>query len=189
MEEIFKQTPAIIEQAAKSPLGLLALMVIVLAAIGLVFFKDASEKTRIFIFVLLLAGAATFGYAAFSVSGPEPEQASGQVSAIDIDGTWSARVDYGWAAHDETFQFESRAGALFGKASFLQTPRGILNAELTGNRVRFDTRTTSIMGNESRESIHHYHGLVDGDTIEFVLQSEGGFGSAPPIEFVARKEP
>lgn len=187
MDEIFRQTPAIIEQAAKSPLGLLALMVIVLAALGLVFFKDASEKTRILIFVLLLAGAATFGYAAFSVSEPATGQPSEQASTVDIDGTWAAHVNYGWAAHDETFEFESRAGALFGKASFLQTPRGILNAELTGNRLRFDTRTTSIMGNESRESIHHYHGVVVDDTIEFVLQSEGGFGSALPVEFLARR--
>ena len=56
--------PAIIEQAAKSPLGLFALMVIALSILGFFFFRGATERTRIAMFVLLFVGVASFGVAA-----------------------------------------------------------------------------------------------------------------------------
>lgn len=60
MDKIFSAAPQLIAEAAKSSLGLAALMVIVLAALGFFFFRSASEKVRVAIFILLLAGTAGF---------------------------------------------------------------------------------------------------------------------------------
>lgn len=59
-----ESVPEIIKAAAQSPLGILALMVIAIAVLGYLFFGTASERTRIAMFILLLAGAAMFGAAA-----------------------------------------------------------------------------------------------------------------------------
>jgi uncharacterized membrane protein len=61
MPELSAQLPAIIGEAAKSPLGIFALMIISLAILGFFFFKEAAEKTRIAIFVMLFVGVAVFG--------------------------------------------------------------------------------------------------------------------------------
>jgi hypothetical protein len=55
--------PQIIEQAAKSNLGIFALMVIALSILAFLFFRQASQTIRVFIFLLLFAGAACFGFA------------------------------------------------------------------------------------------------------------------------------
>ena len=60
MDKILSAAPELIAEAAKSTLGLAALMVIVLAALGFFFFKSASEKARVGIFLALLAGTAGF---------------------------------------------------------------------------------------------------------------------------------
>jgi len=60
MDKIFSAAPELIAEAAKSTLGLAALMVVVLAALGFFFFRGASEKARVGIFLALLAGTAGF---------------------------------------------------------------------------------------------------------------------------------
>ena len=69
MDKILSAAPELIAEAAKSTLGLAALMVILLAALGFFFFRGASEKVRVGIFLALLAGAAGF-IAAVVVQGP-----------------------------------------------------------------------------------------------------------------------
>jgi len=61
MNDLAKYLPQIIKESATSPFGILALMIIVLAFLGFVFFKRASEKTRVLIFAMLFAGVAAFG--------------------------------------------------------------------------------------------------------------------------------
>jgi hypothetical protein len=56
MTDLSTQLPAIIAEAAKSPLGIFALMIISLAILGFFFFQEASERTRIAIFVMLFVG-------------------------------------------------------------------------------------------------------------------------------------
>lgn len=53
---------AIIREAAKSPLGVTALIVLVLGVVVVILFKDAGERYRLAAFVLLLLGLAGFGY-------------------------------------------------------------------------------------------------------------------------------
>jgi hypothetical protein len=70
MEKLFENAPEIISAAAKSPLGLFALMILVLAVLGFFFFRQASERTRVTIFVLIFVGVVAFGIAIFSASSP-----------------------------------------------------------------------------------------------------------------------
>ena len=61
MNELAKSLPEIIKQSATSPLGILALMIIGLAILAFFFFRGASEKARLVIFVMLFFGVAAFG--------------------------------------------------------------------------------------------------------------------------------
>ena len=61
MNELAKSLPEIIKQAATSPLGILALMIIGLAILAFFFFRGASERTRLVIFVMLFFGVVAFG--------------------------------------------------------------------------------------------------------------------------------
>jgi hypothetical protein len=61
MNELAKSLPEIIKQAATSPLGILALMIVGLAILAFFFFRGASERARLAIFVMLFFGVAAFG--------------------------------------------------------------------------------------------------------------------------------
>lgn len=75
--------PDIIREAAKSPLGIFALMILLLGVIALAFFRKASEKTRIGIFVLIFVGVVMFGVAIAQKSAvPEIDWLALQVSNI-----------------------------------------------------------------------------------------------------------
>jgi len=63
MKDALDAAPAIITSAAQSPLGLLALAVIVLSVLAYLFFGRASERARVAAFVLLVVGAAGLGFA------------------------------------------------------------------------------------------------------------------------------
>jgi hypothetical protein len=58
-----KDWSPIIESASKSPLGILALMILVLGGIGYIFFKKANAKTKAVMFVLMLGGVVGYGTA------------------------------------------------------------------------------------------------------------------------------
>lgn len=55
--------PQIIGEAAKSTLGLFALMLCILGWIGIVYFRHASEQIRVSMFLLMFVGVAAFGFA------------------------------------------------------------------------------------------------------------------------------
>lgn len=190
MDELYQQLPAIIEQAAKSPLGLLALMVIALAGMAFVFFKEASEKARIGIFVLLLAGVAAFAVAAMRVAGPSAKDVEA-VPAADVIGAWTATVTYDWprngapAQYEETFVFEPRGHGLGGTASWLERPRSIVEASVEGTSLTFVTRDEVILGDEKREVTRRYFAEITGDdTMHVVLQRSD---DPAPLEFDARR--
>lgn len=67
MDELIRRAPEVIQEAAKSPLGLFALMILVLAVLAFFFFREASERTRVAIFALMFCGVAAFGYAILRV--------------------------------------------------------------------------------------------------------------------------
>lgn len=76
MEKFFENVPEIIGAAAKSPLGLFALMILVLAFLGFFFFREAAERTRIAMFVLMFVGVASFGVAIFRTTSHSPDGSS-----------------------------------------------------------------------------------------------------------------
>ena len=60
LADIWQNVPQIIKEAATSPLGLLALMIIALAILAFFFFKDAGVPVRIAIFITLFAAVVVF---------------------------------------------------------------------------------------------------------------------------------
>jgi len=110
--------------------------------------------------------------------------------APDIAGLWVADVQYGFGVrHTEKFAFRIDAGTLGGVASFLGVDRGILEGKMTSNQLSFVTRTEEVSGDEKRQTEHHYRGIVSGNEIRFVMQTEGGFSPHPPVEWTARRMP
>ncbi len=190
MDSLAQQLPSIIEQAARSPLGLLALMVIALAILGLVFFRGASERTRVGIFVLLFMGVAAFGVAAVRSTASLAPGPSSSTPSADFDGRWRARVEYSWGvSRTEDFVLEVEDGEVRGTASFLGVDRAIQEGGVEGDRIRFATRTLEVLGagDAPREVTRRYEGRVADGVIQLVLRSEGGYSEHPPVEFVARR--
>jgi hypothetical protein len=58
--DIWQYIPQIIKEAATSPLGLLALMIIALAILAFFFFKDAGVPVRVIIFIILFSAVVVF---------------------------------------------------------------------------------------------------------------------------------
>jgi hypothetical protein len=61
MKDAPDAAPAIIGSAARRPLGILALTIIVLSVLACLLFGRASERVRVAAFVLLFVGAAGLG--------------------------------------------------------------------------------------------------------------------------------
>jgi hypothetical protein len=72
MKDALDATPGIIASAAQSPLGILALTIIVLSVLAYLFFGGASERVRVGAFALLFVGAAGLGYAILRAHQPAP---------------------------------------------------------------------------------------------------------------------
>lgn len=66
--DVVEKVPAIIEAAAKSTLGIVALFVLVLGLLAYALFKASSERAKLAVFGGLLVGAGLFGFAAFTVA-------------------------------------------------------------------------------------------------------------------------
>jgi hypothetical protein len=110
--------------------------------------------------------------------------------AADVAGEWTVDVTYDWGAtHPERFKFIVDGTEILGTASFLKTPRGILNGSLDGDRIVFETRTQEVLGdwNNPRDIVHRYRGRISGDTIMFTMQSTGGSSSGVPLQFTAKR--
>ena len=111
----------------------------------------------------------------------------------DINGEWRAEVTYDWqdAKYAETFTFGGNGDDVHGTASFLGTKRGIIEGKVRKDKLRFNTKTQEVLGDENnpRDVVHRYQGKVFRDEIQFILQTEGGFSDNMPIEFTARKVP
>ena len=93
MDALAPQLPHIIAAAAQSELGILALLVVALAALAYVFFARASERARLGVFVLLFAGVVGFALAMFQAA-PHPPMA--------------ARINGKLAVNPETLSSEAR---------------------------------------------------------------------------------
>lgn len=68
MNKLFDNAAAIIREAARSPLGVLALLVISVALLSLAFFHDSSDLVKLIIFLTILVGAGFFGAKMFQLA-------------------------------------------------------------------------------------------------------------------------
>jgi hypothetical protein len=59
---------------------------------------------------------------------------------------------------------------------------------IDGDRITFETHTQTVIGdwNNPRNDVHRYRGRVAGDTITFIMQTQGG-GSDVPVQFTAKR--
>ena len=183
MDQLLQSAPNIIGQAAKSPLGIFALMIIALSVLGFFFFRQSSEHTRIAMFVLMFVGVASFGAATLRSTSNSVSTPPG--NAVDVNGSWKAKVRYSWGdTYDESFTFRVVNGELSGTASYLKKPRGISEGALKGNAISFAVSLDEILGNENRTYTNQYKGVVSNNEIRFTMQDTRG---NPPIEFTAAR--
>jgi hypothetical protein len=111
-----------------------------------------------------------------------PENPSGFV------GKWEALVKYSWGdSHKEVFNFKVDQNELFGTASYVGGPRGILDGKIEGNKITFTTKSITALGGKTYEEKHNYRGRLSGDAIEFMLQTDSGYDSRTPEEFTAKR--
>lgn len=141
--------------------------------------------------VASLVAAAVIAVSAF-VMWPRSGPASSTAAPVPLvlAGDWSAEVAYEWGAkHTERFALTVDGTEVLGTASFLGVPRGIVTGTLEGDRVSFETKTQEVSGDWSqpRDLVHRYRGRVDGDTIIFSMQTQGGSAQAP-VQFTARRQ-
>lgn len=107
----------IIREAATSPLGILALIVLLLGSLAVVFFGKSSEKARLTVWGMAFGGALLFGFAILSAEqGPAgggqevpPAPASGGGNVVEQDRPSSASDDPPSAASGEQPVAPSRA--------------------------------------------------------------------------------
>ena len=106
----------------------------------------------------------------------------------NFTGQWRAEVKYSWGdVRKETFQFKVDEDEVVGTASYGSTPRGILNGTINGNRISFLTKSQTALGDKTYEEKHFYKGRLNGDEIEFVLQTDSGYDSRTPEVFTATR--
>jgi hypothetical protein len=105
-QDALQHLPAIIREAAASPLGVIALVVIVLAVIAFAFFRGSADNVRLVVFLSLLLGAGLLVVAVIRVraevalppvapnpspSGgaiPKPSPTSSRPSVLVVAGRW-----------------------------------------------------------------------------------------------------
>jgi hypothetical protein len=88
--ELIKTIPEIIEAASKSPLGILALMVVALALLAYFYFKDAGQRTRVRIFMVLFLGVVLYATAIVRESGSGAQVTSSPGSERGADSNASS---------------------------------------------------------------------------------------------------
>ncbi len=133
----------------------------------------------------IVIALASFTNAAKSLLGLIPG------SRPDVNGQWSAPVTYDWisdATRQELFKFTGSGEELLGSATYGDVPRGILEGKVVSKRLSFITKTTVYSSGEPRQALHRYNGVLDGQQIRFVLQTENTFIDHAPIEFIARRD-
>lgn len=109
----------------------------------------------------------------------------------NLNGTWIAEVHYDWQNQpiQEGFIFNDMGDKIMGTASFLRVSRPITEAQLQKNKLTFTTKTQEDMGSLGvKEVTHHYRGEIQATQIIFIMQTEGGFSSHVPIEFIAKRQ-
>jgi hypothetical protein len=140
--------------------------------------------------VVVAAGAALVGWLLVGRRAPLPQPQPAPVTQASVAGRWRATVKYDWGdTYDEVFEFKYLGQTLHGTASFLRVPLTVEQAAVDGEWLRFSTRSHEQLGSDSprKEVVHRYTGRVTPDSIQFTLESSGGYSIHTPVEFVARR--
>lgn len=177
MNELLGQVPGIIQEAAKSPLGLFALMIMILSILGFMFFRSSSERTRIAMFVLMFIGVAFFGAAAIRIA-PNMESSSlksdlppaSSPNQRNINGKWVAQISEtdgnNWKID---FDFDVHEGNVLGMVSYPTGDGEIVDGKLVGDALSFMTKHTPQF--ETEAATMRFKGEVSDDSISFTMQS------------------
>lgn len=154
---------------------------------------DAKRKrtTRRILAAFAAAGTMVVGLLLHDIRMLKDERASAPpavaAAARAVDGSWQARVDYGWGGtQEETFNLRVIGdGGLTGSASFLGVPRPIVEGRVEGRALHFATRRGEIGGDPT--VINRYRGEIQGAAIAMVLTIEGGASPPAPVAFVLER--
>ena len=84
MEPVADNAPQIIEAAAQSPLGILALLVLVVGIVAVLLFRESPDKVKLVCFSMIFAGAAGFGLAVLWQATPD-RAVPGQAGPPTVD--------------------------------------------------------------------------------------------------------
>jgi len=114
---VMSSIPAILREAAKSPLGLVALLIVLVGATGLLFFYKDDHRYRFAVFVLLFAGAAAFSYQLMST---QHELTQDKLTAAWQDSVNVARHNPRIAEFSVQLQFPPHATIPIAVESFMK---------------------------------------------------------------------
>jgi TolA-binding protein len=92
MEKLIEQAPKIIEAAAKSPLGLLALMILALSILAFLFFRKAALRLRVSMFMVVFLGFVFLGAALYQVTTTDKSFTAGPNAPTSPRGITIGRV-------------------------------------------------------------------------------------------------
>jgi hypothetical protein len=185
VDELIKNLPEIIKQSATSTLGILALMIIGLAILALFFFRTASERTRIIIFVVLFIGVAAFGAAVVwqtkAVSSAEaslPES----FDAVYVGSVVAHVAAVADAVHTEmTLRLSVSGGVATGEYTNDLGDAGIFKGTVSGNSLDLKLISSMIPGDctvqgrlsADRKKISAIYQCSDGEYAKLELTRKG----------------
>jgi hypothetical protein len=118
----------------------------------------------------------------------------GSGDADRLIGRWQAEVRYDWGdRYTERLEFTRHAGELTGTVGYLGIPRPVEQLQLNGRNLSFQTRSRETVGSDERETTHAYTAELQGqppdEVLSIRLQTTGGFGNHPPLQFEAQRAP
>ena len=64
----------VLQEASKSPLGIIALVILVMSVVGVILFRGSEDKYKFGVFSILLLGIVSFTYASLQIIQPSPEE-------------------------------------------------------------------------------------------------------------------
>ena len=198
LEQLIKSAPEIISKAAQSPLGILALMILVVGVLAVLFFQQAPVAVRVSIFVLILGSACAFGVAVVREIPPPPPPPP---PPVDVSGEWDGQGPTGtdevrknfqyvyFPPGNMTFTFVADGNALRGTVRLrkrfyraFDSEYGLLDGKIEGRRVSFDVHAEFAVNDTPKMATERFSGDVDGSQIHFTVQEDTGY---PPLQFTA----
>jgi hypothetical protein len=96
MDSVADNAPSIIEAAAQSTLGILALLILTVGVIAYLFFGKSSDRVKVVIFSMIFVGMAGFGLVILGQASAEPQRADpGPPGPVVDDGGGGGSDDPG----------------------------------------------------------------------------------------------